>query len=224
MKKKGVIILLCAGALSYVFGSTEERVYTEEDLLGLAHKPLRVVDQVELNDADAILAASLGEIVSTNVYGISLAGTDFTTAAKREKTEALVRYMRDKPLPRLRTINLNRCTGVKAFLTGVFDGTEKKFYSLMRIDLSNSDATAGDIQLIINHLKQYDKLVRDMSMYSERSRSNVIQVHIVVDRLLLRQLTETVIPTEKKPFVYYRAGGTKHEFTLYQIKVESDEQ
>ena len=63
-----------------------------------------------------------------------------------------------------------------------------------------------------------------MSMYSERSHSNVIHVHILVDRALLRQLNDTVIPTERKPFVYYRAGGTKHGLTLYQIKVESDGQ
>ena len=223
MKNKGFILLLCTCALNSAFGGSDDKEYTAEALLGLAYKPLRVVDQVELRGVGEILKSSDEKIASTDVYEISLANTNLTKADQIEKTPFLIKYLRDQPLPRLRTLDLSKCKGVKSFLTDLFDGVGKKFYSLMCIDLSQSDATADDVQLVVNHFKQYDKLVRDMPMYSERNRSNVVQAHVVVDKSLLEQIKDTIILTKEKPFVYYRAGGTQHALTLYQIKVESED-
>ena len=207
-------ITLCACALSCTFGVENEREYTEVDLLTLAYKPLRVVNQVELKDAETVLStAALGYVASTDVYEISLADTDFK--ADEAKTNALIAYLHDKPLPRLRMLNLHGCTGVNDFLTRMLEGIDNKFYSLLRIDLSNSDATDVDVRSIINHIKRYDKLVRDMPMYSERIGSSVIQTHIVVGPSLLK-FSETLT---EKPFVYYRVGEAEHGQVPHQIKV-----
>lgn len=208
MIKNKLFITSCLCVLNYAFSA--DKACTELDLLNFAYKPLRVVDQVE--KSGIFSQESSDATSSTDIYRISLAGIDFNL----DKTQEVVEYLCNEPLPRLRSLDLSGCKNVGALLNHVFESTDKKFFSLTSINLKNSDASIADVRGIVAHLVKYDKLVRDMPAYSERLSAHVIQSRIIVDD----NIPECIESPKNPVFIYYRAGGFKHGQAIHQITVE----
>lgn len=123
---------------------------------------------------------TLSSTVSENTFDLDLNGVNFSG----EEGKAILKTIKGKKFPNLRSINLHNATSVTEFLRVILEN-DAQLYSLVSIDAtgSDSDIKLNDIECLTRYYAQCPHVLRDMEQYDSRREMPVSLLRVAVDRI-----------------------------------------
>lgn len=153
--------------------TVQERIPVTHEFT-LAKEPVLIANQLRANK-NTLLSA-----VSGNIFDLDLSGVNFSD----EEGQAILKTIKGKKFPNLRSINLHNATSVAEFLSVILEN-DAQLYSLVSIDAtgSDSDIKLNDIEYLTKYYAQCPHVLRDMEQYDARREMPVSLLRVAVDRI-----------------------------------------
>ena len=138
----------------------------------LAKEPVLIANQLRANKTTLVSA------VSDNIFDLDLSGVNFSD----EEGKAILKTIKGKKFPNLRSINLQNASSIAEFLSVLLEN-DALLYSLGSIDATGSDIKLNDIEYLTKYYAQCPHVLRDMEQYDVRREMPVSLLRVAVDRI-----------------------------------------